>query len=133
MKGAKPRLQVIEGTADAGRCPSAPPWLPAAAKAEWKRVAPILHRNGILADDTVTLVESYCVAVGQSREFEAVMAVEGRTIATADGPKVHPVFRAQTAALREARLLAAELGLSPHRRAKGAADSTADPWEGMLG
>jgi phage terminase small subunit len=35
---------------------------------------------------------------------------------------VHPAFKIQQGAMREARLLAAELGLTPHRRYHGADD-----------
>jgi P27 family predicted phage terminase small subunit len=70
MKGRKPALTVIEGGAAPGRCPGPPSWLTLNAKREWKRVAPALHRRRLLAPDTMAVLESYCVASGQVREFE---------------------------------------------------------------
>ncbi|KAA0597363.1 phage terminase small subunit P27 family [Azospirillum lipoferum] len=108
----------MEG-AVADRCPSPPSWLPQNAKKEWKRAAKELHGRKLLADDVLATLESYCVAVGQVRECEELMATEGRIVKTETGPKPHPAFRMQQGAMREARLLAAELGLTPHRRYSG--------------
>lgn len=116
MKGRKPKLTVIDGGTVRGKCPSAPSWLTAQAKAEWKRAAPELHGRNLLSADTMATLESYCVAAGMVRETEEIMGREGRLIDTENGPKPHPAFRMQSAAMREARLLAAELGLTPHRR-----------------
>lgn len=116
MKGRKPKLTVIDGGTVRGKCPSAPSWLTPQAKAEWKRAAPELHGRNLLSADTMATLESYCVAAGMVRETEEIMGREGRLIDTENGPKPHPAFRMQSAAMREARLLAAELGLTPHRR-----------------
>jgi P27 family predicted phage terminase small subunit len=134
MKGRKPKLTVIDGGTVRGKCPSAPSWLTPQAKAEWKRSAPELFNRNLLAADTMATLENYCVAAGVVRETEEMMGREGRMIATAEGPKPHPAFRMQSAAMREARLLAAELGLTPHRRGvkgkeKGQAD---DGWDADL-
>lgn len=131
MKGRKPKLVVIDGGTVRGKCPSAPGWLTPQAKAEWKRAAPELFGRNLLAPDTMATLESYCVAVGQIREAEEIMAREGRMIETGEGSKPHPSLRMQTAAMREARLLAAELGLTPHRRGmKGEEkEKTNDQWD----
>lgn len=134
MKGRKPKLAVIDGGKVEGKCPSAPGWLTTQAKAEWKRAAPELHGRNLLSADTLATLESYCVAVGMVRETEEIMAREGRLITSADGTKPHPAFRMQSAAMREARLLAAELGLTPHRRGtKGKDEGKAnDGWDADL-
>jgi P27 family predicted phage terminase small subunit len=116
MKGRKPKLTVIDGGSVRGKCPSAPVWLTKQGKAEWQRAAPQLFDRKLLAPDTMATLESYCVAVGIVRECEEIMKAEGRFISTEAGPKTHPSFKMQSAAMREARLLAAELGLTPHRR-----------------
>jgi P27 family predicted phage terminase small subunit len=130
MKGRKPKLKVIEGGKPAGACPAPPAWLSAPAKAEWKRAAQQLHDRGLLADDTLATLESYCIAVGTVRDCERIMAREGRIVAGKDGPKPHPAFKMQAAAMREARLLASELGLTPHRRGAGATgdDRRSEAW-----
>jgi len=134
MKGRKPKLTVIEGDAAPGRCPGPPAWLSDHAKREWRRVAPELHRRRLLTPDTMATLESYCVAAGQVREFEETMIREGRTVDTDQGPKAHPAFRMQSAAMREARLLAAELALTPHRQGtKGkSGEGDGDGWDSDL-
>lgn len=134
MKGRKPGLAVIDGGSVRGECPSAPAWLTAQAKAEWKRAAPELFGRKLLTDDTQAMLESYCVAAGMVREAEEIMAKEGRIITTEKGLSPHPAFRMQSAAMREARLLAAELGLTPHRRGlRGDAERKADDgWDADL-
>lgn len=122
MKGRKPNLTSIDGGAIKGKCPSAPAWLTSPAKSEWKRAAPELHGRGLLTHDVLATLESYCVAVGVIRETEEIMAEQGRLIEGADGAKPHPAFRMQNTAMREARLLAAELGLTPHRRGEKATE-----------
>lgn len=133
MKGRKPALVAIEGGMAPGKCPAAPSWLSPHAKSEWKRAAPELHGRSLLAADTLATLESYCVAVGIVREAEEIMTRDGRMIAGDDGPKPHPAFKMQGAAMREARLLAAELGLTPHRRGvKGEDRKTSDGWDADL-
>lgn len=134
MKGRKPNLRVIEGGAATGRCPSPPTWLSVHAKREWKRCAPELHRRRLLTADTLATLESYCVAAGQVREFEELMATDGRIISGEDGPKPHPAFKMQQAAMRECRLLAAELALTPQRQGtKGKTDEgKGDGWDSDL-
>ncbi|MFZ6762111.1 MULTISPECIES: phage terminase small subunit P27 family [Acetobacterales] len=132
MKGRKPKLAVVMGDAAPSGCPGAPSWLAPHAAAEWNRAAPELHQRRLLARDTLATLENYAVAVGTVRECEETMQRDGRIIETEKGPTAHPAFRIQAAAMREARLLATELGLTPHRRGKHEEAPKADPWEGML-
>jgi P27 family predicted phage terminase small subunit len=135
MKGRKPNLVVLEGGNARGKCPAPPTWLSDKAKAEWRRVAPELHARKLLAADTRATLESYCVATGLVQEAEERMAVDGRLIQSSKGLVPHPAFKMQLAAMREARLLAAELGLTPHRRGtKGDANDkeAGDDWGGLL-
>ncbi|WP_182442087.1 P27 family phage terminase small subunit [Cereibacter sphaeroides] len=133
MKGRKPKLNVIEGVA-AGLCPPPPGGLDKHGAAEWKRVAPILDGRGHLTDDTLATLEGYCRAVGLSRIYNEMMAAEGHVIATEKGPVTHPAFKMLMGVMREARLLAAELGLTPHRRGSGSAEGkpSDDKWSGDL-
>lgn len=133
MKGRKPKLKLVEGGRPAHGCPAAPSWMTRQAKAEWRRSAPQVHDRGHLTDDTKATLESYCVAVGTVRECEEVMIREGRFLDTEEGPKPHPAFRMQSAAMREARLLASELALTPHRRAnKATGNEEPDGWDADL-
>lgn len=134
MKGRKPNLTVIHGGAKPKKCPRPPAWLTSQAKAEWKRAAPELHARNLLSSDTMATLESYCVAAGMVRETEEIMGEQGRFVQSDSGPKPHPAFRMQSAAMREARLLAAELGLTPHRRGVKGKDKEAekDGWDSDL-
>jgi P27 family predicted phage terminase small subunit len=133
MRGRKPNLKLIEGGAAPGRGPVAPSWLTPQAKAEWKRAAPQLHARKLLTPDTMATLESYCIAIGLVRECEDIMSREGRMVEGEDGAKLHPAFKMQGAAMREARLLAAELGLTPHRRgAKGKDEGGGGGWDSDL-
>jgi P27 family predicted phage terminase small subunit len=132
MKGGKPSLTVIEGDFAPNRCPSAPPGLNDEARKEWKRVAPVLHRRKLLGDDAMATLEAYCRAVGAMRQYSALMDAEGHIIRTERGPVTHPAFKMLTIAMRDVRLYAAELGLTPQRRGKYTEAPRADPWEGML-
>jgi P27 family predicted phage terminase small subunit len=134
MKGRKPALAPVEGSRIAGRCPASPSWLSDHAKAEWRRAAPELQGRGLLHPDSIATLESYCVAVGTVRECEARMIEDGRLLTSPDGLMPHPSFRMQMAAMREARLLAAELGLTPHRRGKGETEKkdAGDGWDSDL-
>ena len=134
MKGRKPKLAVVNGNPVTGLCPRAPDWLSAEARSEWDRAAPELYARNLLHPDTLATLEAYCVAAGQVRETEVIMAAEGRIMSTSEGPKPHPAFKMQGAAMREARLLAAELSLTPHRRGlKGKDESNKnDKWNDEL-
>jgi P27 family predicted phage terminase small subunit len=125
---------VIEGGNARGKCPPAPSWLSANAKAEWKRAAPQLHSRGLLYPEILGTLESYCAAMGAVRDLEETMQKDGRIVRTKDGPKPHPAFRMQVASLREARLLACELGLTPYRRGAdgGNKGSAPDGWDDDL-
>lgn len=134
MKGRKPKLTVVEGGAAVGRCAPPPAWLSPYAKAEWKRAAPELHARRLLTADVLATLESYCIAAGTIRETEETMRADGRVIEGEKGRTVHPAFKIQQGAMREARLLAAELALTPHRRGtKGDDDKAkADGWDSDL-
>jgi P27 family predicted phage terminase small subunit len=134
MKGRKPKLTVIDGGTVQGKCPAAPSWLTQQAKAEWMRAAPELFQRNLLSAEMMATLESYCVAAGMVRETEEIMGREGRMVMTETGMKTHPAFRMQSAAMREARLLAAELGLTPHRRGTKGDDQgkTNDNWDSDL-
>lgn len=131
MKGEKPKLVPIKG--GFGKTPPAPSWLTSQAKAEWKRAAPELVKRKLLSQDVLATLEAYCTAAGQTREAEEIMAAEGRILETDKGKVMHPAFRMQQTSIREARLLAAELGLTPHRRVHTKEEKkTNDKWDASL-
>ncbi len=133
MKGRKPKLTVVDGAASSGACPPPPGGLCDHGRAEWTRVAPLLDTRGQLTEDTLATLEGYCRAVGLSRAYTAMMDTEGHVIATEKGPVTHPAFKMLMGTMREARLLAAELGLTPHRRGSASTPKEkADGWDADL-
>ena len=116
MRGRKPNLTVIDGSkADRKQPPS---WMARDAKAEWRRVMPILRKRRILTEADLGSLENYCVAIGQVRECDRILQGEGLVVSTDKGPRKHPAVAIQSDAMTRARLLAAELGLTPVCRSR---------------
>jgi P27 family predicted phage terminase small subunit len=118
MRGRKPELATDRNTLDA--VISAPGWLSKHAKAEWRRVMPDLTKRRILTTADLGSLENYCLAIGHVRDMERLIGKEGHVVATARGPRAHPAVRIQSDAMTRARLLAAELGLTPVSRSRPA-------------
>jgi len=114
MKGRKPELVADANALDGSTKP--PTWLSKHAKAEWRRVAPILVDRRILTDTDLTSLEHYCTAAGHVREMQKIIAREGSVVMTERGPRAHPAVRIQADAMNRARLIGNELGLSPTSR-----------------
>jgi P27 family predicted phage terminase small subunit len=91
--------------------PNPPAWLSRHAKAEWRRIMPILVERRILTDADMASVENFCLAIGRTRELESLIQKAGDAI----DPKL---FRLQDKAIQTARQLAAELGLTPVSRSR---------------
>lgn len=110
MKGRKPAV-IVASSSPVDRVPSAPSWLSADAKKEWRRIMPLLVERRILTDADMGGVENYCVACGYVREIETARRKSGGVI----DPKL---FRMQNQAIQTAKQLAAELGLTPVSRSR---------------
>jgi P27 family predicted phage terminase small subunit len=104
--------------------PRPPAYLSKDAKAEWRKVVPILvvERQTLTEADLGTL-ESYCNAIGTMRQAQRIINAEG--LVTVAG-KRHPAFGIMNAAQTTARLCAAELGLTPVSRSRPAVRENAD-------
>ncbi|MEZ2406934.1 phage terminase small subunit P27 family [Bosea sp. RCC_152_1] len=113
MRGRKPD-SILAGSSPVLEVPKAPGWLSKDAKSEWKRVAPILVERKVLTDADLGTLESYCAAVGVVRECARQLAVDGLML----NGKRHPLYGVQHSAITDARLCAAELGLTPVSRSR---------------
>lgn len=116
MKGRKPQMRSDRNSLL--ETPKPPAWLSKDAKAEWRRIMPLLVERRILTDADLGIVEAYCTAIARIREAERTIAKEGATYVSASGPKRHPAVTLQDAAMKTARLCAAELGLTPVSRSR---------------
>jgi P27 family predicted phage terminase small subunit len=124
MRGSKPHAKIIP-LKDPGGIPRRPAWLSAGAKREWQRCATDLSRRGLLFDGAMPSLAVYCVLVDQIEQFGKVLADEGMMT---DG-KAHDAHRAMLATSAQARMLAAELGLSVVSRARSFQGKSADERE----
>lgn len=125
MRGTKPHLVIDNGAVRVA--PRPPSWLSKDAAAEWRRVVPILVERRILTTADLGGLENYCVAIGHIREserhiqqhglvFEAFKETEDGIISL--GMKRNPSIGIVAEATTRARLLAAELGLTPVSRSR---------------
>lgn len=118
MRGTKPNLKIdAKAVRTALRAPA---WLSKDAKAEWNRVMPLLVERRILTDADLGSLENYCVAIGQVREMERTLQKDGHVVFIDGVPKRHPAVGIQSDAMTRARLLAAEMGLTPVSRSRPA-------------
>jgi P27 family predicted phage terminase small subunit len=118
MRGRKPELQTDQAAVIT--IPNPPAWLSKEAKAEWRRIMPLLIERRILTEADMGSVENYCLAIGQIRAAERTIRQEGMTVQGASGLRAHPALKIQSQALTHSRQLAAELGLTPVSRSRPA-------------
>ncbi|WP_066715919.1 MULTISPECIES: phage terminase small subunit P27 family [Hyphomicrobiales] len=123
-RGRKAEIKAIDGALS--KAPPAPSWLPAHAKAEWRRVLPQLVAERKIAAHELGTVESYCLAVATMRQAEAAIAANGLTFESESGPKRRPETTILKENLEAARRLAAELGLTPASRTKNKGGAPGD-------
>lgn len=116
--------------------PRPPSWLGKLARAEWKRVAPILcERKTLTPGDQATLA-ALCVAYSEMIEASEQIDAEKITYKTSAGLiKRNPAVAIRAAAITQIRLLSAELGLTPVSRKKSTKHegSEDDPDSAALG
>lgn len=118
MRGAKPQT-IIPADVPASDDLIAPEWLEDDAREEWDRVAPVLIRERrTLTDADLSSLANYCVATGLVVQMSRVIAKEGATFMSSNGPRKHPAVAIRSDAMTQARLLAAELGLTPVSRSR---------------
>jgi len=116
VRGTKPFLRE-DRDALSGDMP-APDWMSDDAKAEWGRVIAILVDRRILTEADLASLENYCVSIGTIREAERDIREHGLVIRTEKGARKNPAIAIQSDAMTRARLLAAELGLTPVSRSR---------------
>lgn len=126
MRGTKPHLVIDNGAVRTA--PRPPSWLSKDAAAEWRRVVPILVERRILTTADLGGLENYCTAIGQVREMERHLQQHGHVFEAFKvdddgnqislGMKRNPAVGVQSDAMTRARLLAAELGLTPVSRSR---------------
>jgi len=102
--------------------PSAPDWLDKAARAEWERIVPELDAIGLLTKVDGFVLGAYCSRLSAWIALEKKIAKRGAVykITSTMGNsyyKARPEVAIAKEYLRDVRILAAELGLTPSARA----------------
>lgn len=101
------------------RVPTSPKDMTDAAKAEWKRVMPVLVERRVLSVADLAAVERYCDATGDIAIARARIRLDGDYVPNRLGElKRHPAFATLRESTAEARRWAAELGLTPASRSR---------------
>ena len=133
MRGRKAEVSALDGALS--KAPPAPSWLPAHAKAEWRRVLPQLVETRKIAAHELGTVESYCLAVANMRQAEAILQAHGGpTYVSPTGElKRHPATTLVKEAVEASRRLAAELGLTPASRTKNKGGAVGNDEDDALG
>jgi len=97
--------------------PRCPQWLDAAARAEWKRVAPELKTLGLLTVVDVAALAGYCQAFSRWKSAEKLIKREGLMVEGRFGqPVKNPAIDVADKALRQVRDFAREFGFTPSAR-----------------
>lgn len=141
-------MQLVKGdTGKRGAAPAPPPanpetlpacpgWLCAPARAEWKRVVPLLSDRGHLDGIDFAKLASYCEAFGQVQVCTAVVKRDGAFYRTSTGMRrEHPASKAKREWMAQLSGLAAEFGLSPadRRRVPPAKPKSENRLHGLMG
>ncbi|MBY6275390.1 phage terminase small subunit P27 family [Symbiobacterium thermophilum] len=148
IPGRKPKpthLKVLEGNPGkrplpenepkpAPIMPECPSWLDRYGKAEWKRVAPMLHRLGLLTEADGMALALYCDAYSTYRRAREALK-DGLTFTTPNGyVQQKPEVSIANNAMKQIRAFCAEFGMTPSSRGRitvpGLDDD--DDWEGLL-
>jgi P27 family predicted phage terminase small subunit len=109
-------------------CPEPPPFLGAYARDEWFRVAPELHRLGLLTVLDINPLAAYAVSYARWRTAEEALTSAAATVSTADGSlRVHPLVRISRDAASDMLRYANEFGLTPVARSRLAAAGYTPP------
>lgn len=122
MKGTKPAV-IIAGSSAVNTIPRPPAWLGKSARAEWKRLAPIMIcQRGILSiDEDLNIFAACCSAAGEMIDHAKTVEKEGATYRTTNGLiKKHPAVGMMADAMNRFARLAAELGMTPISRSRPA-------------
>ncbi len=94
-----------------------PPWLGEYAKKEYKRIFPLLKKNGLITDADYMALCAYCQNVDTWVKAEKMKRAEGLTSVTSKGLEIqHPSVGIANTAMANMLKFAREFGLTPSSR-----------------
>ena len=98
--------------------PVCPSYFPPVARAEWKRIVPLLREMKILSTCDRVALENYCMAYSRFRQAQAVIADKGLTFEGMHGPKKRPEVTIAEKCQEIMKVFCQEFGLTPAARAR---------------
>ena len=133
MRGPKPKptkLKVLHG--NPGRRPlndrepapaphslEPPAWIDGDALAEWRRLAPLLHRLGLLTEIDEQALTSYCQTWARWKAAELQIRKHGMVLRGKGGfPVISPYVAVANRSLAHLKQLLAEFGMTPAARTR---------------
>lgn len=111
----------------------APAWLGTVAKKEWKRVLPLLKKNGLVTDADYIALCAYCQSVDTWVEAEKRKRSDGLVTTTSNGTEVqHPAVNIANSALANILKFGREFGLTPASRTNLSAEKYEEEENSLL-
>ncbi|MCK4302842.1 MAG: phage terminase small subunit P27 family [Candidatus Eisenbacteria sp.] len=109
--------------------PRPPDSLDAVAAREWLRIAPILHRLGLLTEVDLVALEAYCVVYGRWVYAEEQIRKFGMVVKSPknETPMQSPYLSIANKALLLMRSFVAEFGMTPSSRTNVSGTRSWDP------
>jgi P27 family predicted phage terminase small subunit len=96
--------------------PDAPDWLSAAAVSHWERIAPTIHKFGLLTHVDVETLGMLCESIAHYVELRDHPSALHPIIDTDKGTFRNPIISQRREALADVTRLIRELGMSPAAR-----------------
>jgi P27 family predicted phage terminase small subunit len=117
-----------------------PAWLDVTAQVEWRRLAPMLSRLGVLTETDSDALAAYCEAWVTWKEATAKVRQFGmvvkRSKAGVDVPVISPYVKVAHHAMAQMRAFLVEFGMTPSSRARiraaKPAETPVSKWAGHL-
>lgn len=104
-----------------------PDWLDGLARTEWTRLAPLLHRLGLLTEIDVQALATYCQTYARWREAEEKIKEFGLVIKGRNGyPVISPFAAVADRAMRQMKGFLIEFGMTPSARSRVAKHDAGD-------
>ncbi len=128
------RINRNEPVPAVGDVPKAPSWLSGAAKVMWRRLAPDLHRKGVLTPWDVDAFAVVCSSYVTWRQAQQLVDSEGVLVEGYRGSMVkHPAAQVARDSWQTFMQAASRFGLSPSDRSKlSVGEGRRDPSEDLL-
>jgi P27 family predicted phage terminase small subunit len=104
-----------------------PTWLDGEAATEWNRLAPILHRLGLLTEIDGDALSTYCTSWARWRDAERNIAKYGMVIKGKGGfPIISPFVAVANRAMAQMKGFLVEFGMTPSARSRVGASADRD-------